>query len=120
MDTFFGIPLRKRKQSDDEFVEGIHRSVQNRKRIRIIWPLMAITFILFIIMYIILFQSSPIEELSDVSKYKWAGFFSGFMFGGICFVVIVYSIIAIINWFDGLAIHRTEELLLKYYKEGRG
>jgi len=117
MNKFFGIPLRKNKKNDDEFVEEIRKDIQDRKRTRIILPVLGIIFIVLIIFCLVLLKVSSMENLLGATPYQWTGFLFGFGFGCVAFVIGINSILAILNWCGCFKHHRTEELLVKYHDE---
>ena len=117
MNKFFGIPLRKNKKNDDEFVEEIRKDIQDRKRTRIILPALGIIFIVLIIFCLVLLKVSSMENLLGATPYQWTGFFFGFGFGCVAFVIGINSILVILNWCGCFKHHRTEELLVKYHDE---
>ena len=117
MDKFFGIPLRKNKKNDDEFVEEIRKDIQDRKCSRIILPVIGVVFIVLIVVCLVLLKISSIKNLLYATPYQWAGFFFGFGFGCIAFVIGINSIIVLLNCCGCFKHHRIEELLVKYNDE---
>lgn len=116
MNTLLGLPLRKNKLNDPEFTERIREKILKKKRIRIVFPILSISMIIVLLLYIVTFISSSNNQ-PELNELRWIGFCSGFSFGGICFAVLIQAIIAIINWCEGLEINRVENLLIKYYDE---
>ena len=117
MNNFFGIPLRKNKKNDNEFIEEVRKDIQNRKCSRIILPVIGVIFIILIIVCLVLLKIFSMKNLLYATPYQWAGFFFGFGFGCIAFVIGINSIIVILNCCGCFKHHRIEELLVKYYDE---
>ena len=87
MDKFFGIPLRKNKKSDDEFVEEVRKDIQGRKHTRIILSVLGIIFFVLIIFCLVLLKVSAMKNLLGATPYQWTGFFFGFGFGSRTFYI---------------------------------
>lgn len=87
MNNFFGIPLRKNKKNDDDFVEEIKKDIKDPKRTRLILSALGVIFIVFIIFCLVLLKVSSMKNLLGASSYQGAGFFFGFGFGCVAFVM---------------------------------
>ena len=55
MKTLLGIPLRNGRLRDEEFIQVVNETIQKRKRMRIIWPIMSMVLLILFFSYLILF-----------------------------------------------------------------